>query len=118
MTTATIDTFRPHRSSPARRPVRRAARLTRRGRAVLVLTVLALLVVAGMTLGYGSGRGAGRPTGLRHVTVQSGETLWGVAARIDPHQDPRLVVAKLEAANGLSGPTVLAGQQLVLPPIG
>jgi predicted Zn-dependent protease len=85
---------------------------------LLTLGLLALLVVLGTVLGHGSSQAAGPAHGLRHVTVQSGETLWTLAARIDPQQDPRLVVAKLQAANRLTGATVYAGEQLLVPPIG
>ncbi len=45
--------------------------------------------------------------------VRPGDTLWSIAARLDPTGDPRPVVAKLEAQVG--GDTVVPGEQLVLP---
>jgi LysM repeat protein len=94
-------------------------RLTRRGRLVLVFMVMTLLVLAGFMLGTGPSAAAGhthpaRPT----LIVQPGESLWAVAARIAPQQDPRIVVADLEALNALSSPAVTPGQQLVLPTYG
>jgi len=50
-------------------------------------------------------------------TVQPGETLWGVAVRIAPHADPRLVVARIAEINRLPGAQVFAGQQLVVPTV-
>jgi hypothetical protein len=47
--------------------------------------------------------------------VQPGESLWAVATRIAPHQDPRLVVADIESLNDLTTAWVTPGQQLVLP---
>jgi LysM repeat protein len=91
-------------------------RLTRRGRIVLVLAVMTLVVLAGFVLGQGSGAATGRAHHAQHtLIVQRGESLWSVAARIAPHQDPRLVVADLEALNDLSSPAVTPGQQLVIP---
>jgi hypothetical protein len=95
-------------------------RLTRRGRILLVLVLMALLVIAGFTLGRGSSLAAGRSHLAAHhsVVVEPGETLWSVAVRIAPHQDPRLVVADIEALNHLPSTNVEAGQQLVVPTIG
>jgi LysM domain len=94
-------------------------RLTRRGRLVLVLGVMLMLVLAGFTLGHGSSLAASRaPAAHRSVTVEAGETLWGVAARVAPHDDPRIVVADIESFNHLSSAEVEPGQQLVIPTIG
>jgi hypothetical protein len=91
-------------------------RLTRRGRIVLVLAVMTLLVLAGFMLGQGSGQASGRGHHAQHtLIVERGESLWSVAARIAPHQDPRLVVADIESLNDLTGPAVTPGQQLVVP---
>jgi hypothetical protein len=94
-------------------------RLTRRGRLVLVMTVMMIAVIAGFTIGRGSSLAA---SGARHhqqrVLVEPGETLWSVAARVAPHDDPRLVVADIEALNHLSGGEVEAGQQLLVPTVG
>jgi len=95
-----------------------AVRLTRRGRLVLVLLAMAVMVVAGMMLGHGSSQAASPGAAPRAVTVQAGQSLWSVAARIAPHQDPRLVVAKLEAMNHLPGGQVIAGQRLLIPRFG
>jgi LysM domain len=94
-------------------------RLTRRGRLVLVMAVMLLAVLAGLTLGHGSSLAASRAPAshaMRHtVIVAPGETLWAVASRVAPHDDPRLVVATIESINHLRGSTVQAGQQLVVP---
>jgi len=95
-----------------------AVRLTRRGRTVLVLGLMALLVLLGTTLGWTPGHAAGGAgPAVQTVTVEPGESLWMVAARIAPHQDPRLVVADIESRNHLAGPSVIAGQQLIVPVI-
>jgi LysM repeat protein len=99
----------------------RGIRLTRRGRLLVVLSVMTVLVLAGLVLGHGSSQAAGRGSGVattRTLTVRPGETLWSVATRIAPHEDPRLVVADIEARNHLVGGQVETGQQLLVPRIG
>jgi len=94
-------------------------RLTRRGRLVLVFTVMMLAVIAGLTLGHGSSLAASHSHPVRHtLIVAPGESLWAVAARIAPHADPRAVVADIEALNHLAGPAVQPGQQLLVPTTG
>jgi hypothetical protein len=92
-------------------------RLTRRGRLVVILAFLGALFTGGTVLGHAPSQAAARAhsVGPRTITVQSGETLWGVAARIAPHADPRLVVAQIQQLNHLHGPQLLAGMQLVVP---
>jgi LysM repeat protein len=55
------------------------------------------------------------PAAPRSVVVQQGDSLWAIAARIAPNQDPRDVVGKLESRNHLRGSTVKVGQILQLP---
>ena len=95
---------------------RHGARLTRRGRVVVTLVVLVLLVV-GFSVGRVSSQAAGPATNVapRTVTVHAGETLWQVAQRVAPHVDPRVVVAQIEQRNHLAGGEVQAGQQIVVP---
>jgi LysM repeat protein len=49
------------------------------------------------------------------VTVQSGESLWGIAAEVAPERDPRDVIADIVQINNLNAGTVLPGQQLFVP---
>jgi LysM repeat protein len=94
-------------------------RLTRRGRLLVLLGLLAVLVVGFSATGHVPSQAAS-PAGVQHartVTVQPGETLWAVAERIAPHADPRLVVDRIVQINHLAGAEVLAGQQLVVPDV-
>jgi Tfp pilus assembly protein FimV len=114
-------TVRPSTVRPSTGRSSAPTRLTRRGRLIIVLAVMALLVLAGVVLGHGSSQAAGRGSVAatsRTLTVQPGETLWSVAARIAPHSDPRLVVADIESRNHLTGVQLRAGQQLRVPRIG
>lgn len=94
-------------------------RLTRRGRAVLVLLLAALLLTV-FSLGQrdtqaaavGAGSGASAPT---ETIVQPGESLWSVAQRIAPDNDPREVIAQIRRLNDLETSDLLIGQHLLLP---
>lgn len=97
-------------------------RLTRRGRAVLVLFAATVtLVVLWLTVGPGALAGGresrGDPSGTAEsVVVEPGDTLWDIASDADPGTDPRLVVQRIIDLNGMGGdPTVRPGQQIRLP---
>ncbi|MGP4023748.1 LysM peptidoglycan-binding domain-containing protein [Actinomadura sp. 3N407] len=97
-------------------------RLTRRGRAVLVLFAAAVaLVVLWLTVGSGALAGGreshrGPSTTAETVVVEPGDTLWDIASDADPGTDPRLVVQRIIDLNGMGGdPTVRPGQEIRLP---
>jgi hypothetical protein len=52
------------------------------------------------------------------IVVQPGQTLWGIATAVAPHDDPRDTVLRLEHLNGLDGAGIRAGQQLLVPVAG
>ncbi len=91
--------------------------LTRRGRFVVVLGLVGLLLAAfslGREASEASPRAAkGAP--LEQVVVHEGESLWTIAQRIAPENDPRQVVAQIRRLNDLDTAEVAPGQQLVLP---
>lgn len=96
-----------------------AVRLTRRGRALLVLLLAAVLLSAFSLGRTGSeaasvlgSAGAAAPTS---TTVQPGDSLWSVAQRIAPEHDTREVVAQIQRLNDLDTPTLQVGQLLLLP---
>lgn len=96
---------------------RAAVRLTRRGRAAVLLVMVALLFgafAAGRTASQAAQEPEQRPV-LSQTTVQRGESLWTVARRVAPEQDPRQVVVALRRLNGLTSAQVQAGQHLLLP---
>ncbi len=92
-----------------------SVRLTRRGRTALVL-LLAMLLFAAFSLGRVGAEGStDAPAELQTTVVAPGETLWALAKRIAPGQDPRPVVEQIRRLNDLSGGGLQAGQQLLLP---
>jgi LysM domain len=93
-------------------------RLTRRGR--LLLTLFGALL-ASVLFGVGhlpSTQASDRPSTLPPTTtvvVQPGQTLWEIAVRLAPDQDPRGVVSTIEELNGMTTASVRAGQSLLVP---
>lgn len=114
--TATTSAPRPHGAA-------HAVRLTRRGRALVVLALAAVLLGA-FSLGRtgsqaavvegGAATGAAAPR-VEQATVQAGESLWSVAQRIAPDHDTREVVQQIQRLNDLEGARLRIGQQLLLP---
>jgi len=94
-----------------RRP---GVRLTRRGRAVLVL--LALLLAGLGVVSAAPASQAADPVGpAPTVVVKPGDTLWSIASRCAPGRDPFATIDEIRRLNGLSGYTVPAGMRLTLP---
>lgn len=92
-------------------------RLTRRGVVVLALAVAALgaLLVWLAALSAPSADGAA-PGGAAAVptvvTVGAGDTLWSIAGRVAPNDDPRATVEHLRDLNHLDSVALEPGQQL------
>jgi Tfp pilus assembly protein FimV len=90
-------------------------RLTRRGRAVLTLLALVVLL-GGLRGGQAIADGPSRALEVTTYTVSAGETLWQIAAdQAHPGEDVRDVIQELADLNGLPSTSLLAGQQLILP---
>jgi len=103
------------------RPVRSSAasplRLTRLGRLVISATLLTVAcagvaAVSGPALSTGEAHHAASRT----VVISSGETLWDIAQRIAPGEDPRVVIDDIVDLNALSDAgAVRVGQQIEVP---
>lgn len=90
-------------------------KLTRRGRIVVALFSALLLAAAlwGLSASRAQAESVAKPA--QYVTVQSGETLWQLAARVAPGDDRREVIAQLMKTNDLNTAVVQAGQRLQVP---
>lgn len=132
MSTVTISAGLPARAStrsrrPAPTPSTRAAgpvcpvgplRLTRRGRLLATLVLLAGFLAGGVLLAGGlatAGTDPGAAATAERITVAPGETLWSIAEREAPGTDPRDTVAEILELNHLQSSAVEAGSVLLLP---
>ncbi|MFW0775572.1 LysM peptidoglycan-binding domain-containing protein [Paenarthrobacter nitroguajacolicus] len=112
-------TFADFRTTQA--PVR--LRLTRRGRIVFfgipaMLLVAALLSLAGFINSPAKASDSLaqlQPPVAVTVTVQPGQSLWGIAGAAAPERDPRDVIAEIIQLNDLRGGRIQPGQQLFVP---
>ncbi len=96
------------------RPLRSASRpggVRHLGRWLLVigLIVLASWALARVALG-------GTAPVMTTVVVQPGDSLWSIAEARYPGADTRERVDAIERLNGFSGPVIVAGETLQLPP--
>jgi LysM repeat protein len=84
---------------------------------VLLLLTAGILLAAISVGRAGSQAATATETGpsLQQTTVQQGDTLWTVAQRIAPDNDPRDVIAQLRRINHLQSSSLRVGQQLLLP---
>jgi LysM repeat protein len=89
-------------------------RLTRRGRAVVLILCLLLSAAAAAAVGSAS-QAAGVAGEPQVAVVRSGDTLWSVAARHVPSRDPYGVIAEIRRLNDLTDSTIHPGQELILP---
>jgi hypothetical protein len=114
---------RPEERQPERPAPLPPLRLTRRGRIVLIGIPLVLLAALLLSLAgfFNSPAKASdsaaelQTTSAVTVTVQPGQSLWGIAAAVVPDRDARDVVADIVQLNNLSAGAVFPGQQLFVP---
>lgn len=95
-------------------------RLTRRGRIVFgglatVLAAGALAFLASFLAPGAVASGEVSEQRFPYVQVQAGDTLWGIAAELDPAADTRNVVAEISRLNQLESSDLVAGQSIAIP---
>lgn len=99
------------------RPSSSAVRLTRRGRVVVFVAALLLLLVSAFFLGsvaVGSETpGQAEPTEI--VMVGTGDTLWGIASELNLDGDIRSTMREIERLNALDSVALSAGQKIRVP---
>ena len=96
------------------RSVHPPVRLTRRGRVVLAVVLLAF--AAAMVVVLASNVQAASPSSPpRAVVVHPGDTLWSIAARVHPRGSLTETMLAIERLNHMPNGTVYVGQQLLVP---
>ena len=117
MSTATVAAPPYRRPATTRRPAPAPVRLTRRGRIVVVLAVLALALVGFALIGSPAvSTGQTHHTAAHSVVIRGGETLWDLAGRIAPDEDPRVVISDIVDLNNLTDAgSIRVGQELYVP---
>ena len=91
-----------------------AVRLTRRGRLVLLASILVffgLFAVVAAAPGRAADPGGERVSAV----VQEGDTLWSFAGRNAPSDNPFATIDEIRRLNGLDGYVIHPGQRLILP---
>ena len=106
-----------------RRPARRPAavpdqlRLTRRGR-VLFLVALLAVVFAAFTVFGGQSAATGEPgtpVPTRIVEVGDGDTLWAIASTVAEPGQVREMIHQIKQLNALPSAALVEGQEIAVP---
>ncbi|MDQ4007202.1 MAG: LysM peptidoglycan-binding domain-containing protein [Actinomycetota bacterium] len=115
--TSTSNTALPTPAAMRRRQATSTLRLTRRGRLVVlgafVLAALAVLVFALSGAATGTAE-RGAPVPVEVVQVEAGDTLWDIASRAAPGEDPRDLIDEIEELNALDG-SLRVGAEIAVP---
>ena len=95
-------------------PVNRTRVRRRRLAVTLILGSIGASWAVPAVKALGAGSEPVRVSSTSYV-VRQGDTLWSIAQRISPGQDPRPVVDALASANELDPGMLMPGRTLVLP---
>jgi nucleoid-associated protein YgaU len=82
---------------------------------VTLTLALAGAAWAGPALGALAGGAEPAPVARSSYVVRPGDTLWSIARRLEPGEDPRAVVDEIAEANRIAAGDLVPGQVLVLP---
>lgn len=89
-----------------------------RRRFAVAATTIALIAITALSALTGQSATATSTSGkanFTYVTVLAGQSLWQIASKVAPHQDPRDFIAEVVSLNGLTSADVTPGQRIALP---
>lgn len=123
MSTIAIGSPRTVVRRPARRPAvaapvtAPAVRLTRRGRLVLLLALVAVAFTMLAVFGAQSAATgeSGAPVETRTVEVGEGDSLWQIAATVADSGEVQEMIHQIEELNALSGVGLVEGEEIAVP---
>jgi len=117
-----VVTARTRQSGSMNRPTTRQATLVApnyaRRRFVVVataITVATAAVLSALTGQSATATSQSSESEFTYVTVLAGQSLWQIAAKVAPEQDPRDFIASVVSLNGLTTADVTPGQRIALP---
>jgi nucleoid-associated protein YgaU len=88
----------------------------RRRRTVAVVgTALVAVLMSPLAAGAVRRGEPSAPAAQQVVVVQAGDTLWSIAERVRPGDDPREVVSEIATVNGVQPGGLTVGASLVVP---
>jgi hypothetical protein len=58
------------------------------------------------------------PVARQRYVIRSGDTLWSIAMRMSPGEDPRPLVDAISSANAIDAEVLVPGQTLLIPSAG
>ena len=96
-------------------------KLTRRGRMLVstlsfgVMLAISLVSLFGIATASAKASNEASSSTTTQIVVAPGETLWTIAARVNPEIDPRAVIDQIMDLNVIEGSNVYAGQVLLVP---
>jgi multidrug efflux pump subunit AcrA (membrane-fusion protein) len=96
-------------------------KLTRRGRMLVstmsfaAMLAISLVSLFGIATASAKASNEASSSTTTQIVVAPGETLWTIAARVNPEIDPRAVIEDIKALNVIEGSEVYAGQVLLIP---
>ena len=98
------------------RSVHPPLRLTRRGRAAVLVFLVLVASLCSAVLFTTASRAEEAPVGPPPtIVVRPGDTLWDIATRATPDRDGQIAVEELRRLNGLADYQVSAGDVLIMP---
>ena len=87
----------------------------RRRTVAIVATALVAVLLSPLAAGAVRRGEAPAPAAQQVVVVRSGDTLWSIAQRVRPGEDPRVVASLLASAHGVEAGSLTVGSSLVVP---